>query len=114
MFLAGEARDAYLAAEPKDDSRFVEVFAHELVHAGGYAPEDAKRAAQKLLPDILRYDPAKPASYPTNGRLLTDDVIDVFLPILTNGKVKGDKVGPHRDLLAEFPYLGPPHEAGRR
>jgi hypothetical protein len=31
------------------------------------------------------------------------------LAILTNGKVTGDKVGPHIDLLDEFPYLGPPH-----
>jgi hypothetical protein len=30
--------------------------------------------------------------------------------ILTNGKVTEDKVGPHDDLLPEFPYLGPPHE----
>ncbi|HXJ19474.1 MAG TPA: DUF4331 family protein [Polyangia bacterium] len=109
VFLAGEARDAYLAAEPKDDARFVAVFAHELEHAGGYLSADAKRAAEKLLPDILTYDPGRPASYPGNGRLLTDDVIDVFLPILTNGKVQGDKVGPHKDLLADFPYLGPPH-----
>jgi len=36
--------------------------------------------------------------------------VDVFLSIYTNGKVTGDKVGPHRDLLAEFPYLGPPHK----
>jgi Domain of unknown function (DUF4331) len=112
VFLAGEARDAYLAAEPKDDARFVDVFAHELVHAGGYTPEEAKRAARALLPDILPYDPRRPASYPTNGRLLTDDVVDAFLPILTNGKVTGDRVGPHRDLLAEFPYVGPPHDAG--
>ena len=109
VFLAGEARLAYLAAEPKDDARFVDVFAHELEHAGGYTPDAAKRAAQALLPDIMHYDPRRPASYPTNGRLLTDDVIDVFLPILTNGKVSGDRVGPHKDLLAEFPYLGPPH-----
>jgi hypothetical protein len=25
--------------------------------------------------------------------------------------VTGDKVGPHGDLLAEFPYLAPPHNA---
>jgi hypothetical protein len=25
----------------------------------------------------------------------------------------GDKVGPHRDLLAGFPYLGPPHNVRR-
>ncbi len=112
VFLAGEAREAYLAAEPKDDARFVDVFAHALTHAGGYAPEEAKRVARTLLPDILPYDPARPASYPANGRLLTDDVVDHFLSILTNGKVRGDKVGPHRDLLAEFPYVGPPHDAG--
>jgi NAD(P)H-dependent flavin oxidoreductase YrpB (nitropropane dioxygenase family) len=34
---------------------------------------------------------------------------DAFLAVLTNGKVPGDKVGPHIDLLTEFPYLGPPH-----
>ena len=26
-------------------------------------------------------------------------------------KVTDDKVGPHKDLLAEFPYVGPPHKA---
>jgi hypothetical protein len=36
--------------------------------------------------------------------------MDVFLPILTNGKVTRDNVGPHNDLLAAFPYLGPPHK----
>jgi hypothetical protein len=25
--------------------------------------------------------------------------------------VLGDKVGPHTDLLPDFPYLGPPHGA---
>ena len=34
-----EAREACLAAEPKEDVHFVEVFAHELAHAGGYARE---------------------------------------------------------------------------
>jgi hypothetical protein len=46
----------------------------------------------------------------TMGRTLTDDVVDVFFSMLTNGKVTGDKVGPHGDLLDEFPYLGPPHK----
>ena len=65
--------------------------------------------AGTLLPDILSYDPTRPASFPNNGRTLTDDAADAFLAVLTNGKVTGDKVGPHIDLLAEFPYLGPPH-----
>jgi uncharacterized protein DUF4331 len=108
-FLAGEQNAAYLAGEPADDARFVAVFAHALEHAGGYKPDQATRVAETLLPDLLRYDPTRPASFPDNGRALADDVSDVFLAILTNGKVTGDKVGPHADLLDELPYLGPPH-----
>jgi hypothetical protein len=110
VFLPGEEREAYLNGEPVDDDRFIGVFAHELEHLGGYMPEDAVGVAKKLLPDILSFDPRRPASYPQNGRRLTDDVVDVFFFMLTNGKVTGDKVGPHGDLLEEFPYLGPPHE----
>ena len=110
VFLVGEEREAYLNGEPADDDRFIGVFAHELEHSGGYRPEDAVGVARKLLPDILSYDPRGPARFPHNGRKLTDDVVDFFLSMLTNGKVAGDKVGPHGDLLDEFPYLGPPHK----
>jgi hypothetical protein len=109
VFLSGEQNGLYMAGEPVNDARFVAVFAHSLEHTGGYSPEEANRVAATLLPDILAYDPRRPASYPDNGRTLTDDVIDVFLPILTNGKVTRDNVGAHNDLLSVFPYLGPPH-----
>ena len=69
----------------------------------------ASAVQTKGLGSELSYDPTRPASYPDNGRALTDDAVDIFLTILTNGKVGDDKVGPHGDLLAEFPYLGPPH-----
>ena len=111
VFLTGAENADYLAGEPADDARFVAVFAHSLQHAGGYTPQDANLVAGRLLPDILPYDPKRPACFPDNGRTLSDDAVDVFLPILTNGKVTGDKVGPHSDLLGEFPYLGPPHKA---
>jgi hypothetical protein len=111
VFLVGSEREAYLAGEPTNDARFIAVFAHSLEHAGGYTPEAATRVAETLLPDVLSYDPTRPASFPSNGRTLTDDAADAFLAILTNGKVTGDEVGPHVDLLAEFPYLGPPHKA---
>lgn len=112
MFLVGGGdRDAYLAGEPSEDARFVGVFAHALEHAGGYTPEEARRVAGTLLPDVLSYDPTRPASFPINGRTLTDDAADAFLAVLTNGRVTGDKVGAHSDLLAEFPYLGSPHNA---
>jgi hypothetical protein len=86
-------------------------FAHALEHWGFYTPEEAPSAARAQLPDVLRYDHTRPVKYPTNGRALTDDVVDYFLSVLSNGKVTGDNVGPHTDLLAEFPYLGAPHSA---
>ena len=110
-FLSGEQNAAYLAGEPKDDARFISFFAHSLEHTGGYSPEEAKRVAGTLLPDLLYYDPRRPGLFPNNGRALVDDVVAVFMPILTNGKVKGDKTGPHKDLLSEFPYVGVPHKA---
>src|ERR687890_218004 len=105
-----EEKVEYLAGEPADDARFVDSIAHVLEHAGGYSPEEARQLAEPMLPDILPYDPTRPVGYPDNGRLLTDDVGDYVLAILTNGKVTEDKVGPHDDFLSEFPYLGPPHE----
>ncbi len=108
-FLAGDDKSAYLAGEPAKDAQFVALFAHSLEHAGGYTPENAMRAAATLLPDMLPYQPGRQASYPSNGRALTDDAVDHFLSVLTNGKVTGDGIQPHSDLLAEFPYVGPPH-----
>jgi hypothetical protein len=110
VFLTGDAKADYLAGEPAYDARFVPVFAHSLEHTGGYTPQEARRVAKTLLPDILMYDCERPASYPENGRTLSDDAIDHFLSVLTNGKVTGDNVGPHTDLLASFPYVGPPHK----
>ena len=108
VFLPGEKKEAYLSGEPADDDRFIAVFAHELEHSGGYTTEDAMTVARKLLPDILSYNPREPVRYPYNGRTLTDDVVDLFFSTYTNSNVT-DKVGPHDDLLDDFPYLGPPH-----
>ena len=112
-FLAGEQNAAYLAAAPADDARFVPVFAHALEHTRGIlrpkqagSPGPCCRMSSTMIP----YDPTRPASYPDNGRALTDDVVDFFLPLLTNGKVTQDKVGPHKDLLADFPYVASPHK----
>lgn len=111
VFLTGDKKADYLAAQPAGDATFVPVFAHSLEHLGGYALEDATRVAKTLLPDILRFDSARPASYPGNGRALTDDVMDLFISLISDGKVTTDKVGVHKDLMATFPYLGSPHKA---
>jgi len=109
FFCPGDEKGEYLGGEPATDTRFVDSFAHVLEQVGGYPPEDAKRVAATLLPDVLPYDPRQPAAYPHNGRALTDDVADHFLALFTNRKVPDDGLGPHTDLLGEFPYLGSPH-----
>jgi hypothetical protein len=57
---------------------------------------------------ILRYNRAQPAAYP-NGRALTDDVFSARFAWLTHGRVTSQGLKPRDDLLAEFPYLGPPN-----
>jgi len=109
VFLVGSERDSYHAGEPANDTRFIAVFAHALEHTGGYAPEGSKagggntaagRAA--LRPDA---SPVVSEQWPYAHRGCRRR-----LPGSPhNGKVIGDKVGPHIDLLTEFLYLGPPH-----
>jgi hypothetical protein len=102
------AKNAYNARQPADDvANYLEPWS-KLLQDNGYPPEQARAATLMVLPDILRYDRAQPAAYP-NGRTLTDDVYSARFAWLTNGKVGPDGLKPHDDLLAEFPYLGPPN-----
>jgi hypothetical protein len=59
------------------------------------------------VPDVLIFDPTRPASYP-NGRELVDDVVDlVGEPTI----LAGDAPFPSANdvpFLAHFPYLAPP------
>ena len=65
-------------------------------HTGGYTREEAIAAIEKegTLPDMLTFDPAKPAQYP-NGRVFTDDVIDYRLAFLTKGECPPSGLSPH-------------------
>lgn len=76
----------------------------------GYPEPEARELALAYLPDALEYDPAQQPGYP-NGRRLTDDTADHLAALLTRGRITSDGIGPHTDLLDEFPYLGPPHSA---
>ena len=75
----------------------------------GYSETDANKLTSEWLPDILPYNYLNAGGYP-NGRKLTDDVVDMVVKIMTQGKMKDDLVGPHTDYLADFPYLGIPLE----
>jgi hypothetical protein len=103
------AKNEYNARQPADDvANYLQPWSKLLQDKGGYSPEEATAAALMVLPDILRYNRAQLATYP-NGRILTDDVYSARFAWLTNGKVTADGLKPHDDLLAEFPFLGPPN-----
>ena len=40
--------------------------------------------------------------------ILIQSIFDIRMALLTNGKADSDGLEPHDDLLAGFPYLGPP------
>jgi len=103
-----DVKDEFNVRQPADDvANYLEPWSR-LLEENGYTPGEATAAARMVLPDILRYDRGRPAAYP-NGRTLTDDVFSARFAWLTNGKADSDGLKPHDDLLAEFPYLGPPN-----
>jgi hypothetical protein len=102
------AKDEYNLRQPADDvANYLQPWS-KLLEGNGYPPDEAKAAVLTVLPDILRYNRAQPATYP-NGRLLTDDVYSARFAWLTHGQVTSDGLKPHDDLLAVFPYLGVPN-----
>jgi hypothetical protein len=70
--------------------------------------------------EMLRLNTATPSSFP-NGRLPSDDVVDTELRVLAGVLADGFNVSPNNllgdgvdandvDFLAQFPYLGLPHQ----
>lgn len=111
FFNTDETKVAYNASEPAQDrERWTEEFVHLMGHTGHYSRAEAIAAidADHLLPDMLPYDPGRPARYP-NGRVFTDDVINHRLAFLSKGDIPPTGLRPHADTLGEFPYLGAPH-----
>jgi hypothetical protein len=111
FFNTDETKEEYNASEPVNDrERWTDQFVHLMGHTGNYTREEAIAAinAERLLPDMLTFDPSKPAQYP-NGRSFTDDVINHRLSFLSKGDIPPTGLKPHTDILGEFPYLGNPH-----
>jgi len=105
---ADDIKDEFNATDPVDDVKnYLQPLA-ETLQQHGYPPDEATAAARTLLPDILHYDRTRPARYP-NGRVPTDDVFSERMIFMTHGQASPQGVRPHDDLLAHFPYLGPPN-----
>jgi uncharacterized protein DUF4331 len=111
FFNTDDTKEEFNASEPVNDrTRWTDMFVHLMGHTGNYTEEEALAAIDehRLLPDMLNFDPSKPAKYP-NGRVFTDDVINHRLAFLSKGDIPPDGLNPHTDVLNEFPYLGTPH-----
>jgi hypothetical protein len=103
-----EAKDGFNARRPAADVQTHLEPWTALLREHGYRVDEATAAARAVLPDILTYNTTRPAVYP-NGRLLTDDVFSARVALLSHGQATPRPIGPHDDLLAEFPFLGPPN-----
>ena len=111
FFNTDETKEEYNRTEPKHDrEKFLEEFIHVLGHTGNYTREEAIAAidTDRLLPDMMSYNPSKPAGFP-NGRTFNDHVIAHRLAFISKGAIPPDGLKPHTDTLKEFPYLGTPH-----
>ncbi len=80
------------------------MFIHLMGHTGNYTREEAIAAidAHVLLPDMLNFDPTRPAQYP-NGRVFTDDVINHRLSFLSKGDIPPDGLSAAHRHAARVP-----------
>jgi hypothetical protein len=116
VFNHGSDKNLFNMIQPQDQpttvtmsgATYLQSFENTLETLGGYSSSQAASIANILLPDILTFDYSSASGY-LNGRQLQDDVIDIDLNLVTNGKITGDGVRPHTDYLSSFPYLGSPH-----
>jgi hypothetical protein len=98
----------YREADPSADlRRFGPRYTRILVGLG-YTAAEAKTVVEGLLPDVLHYDHRMPGTFP-NGRALSDDLADLAVSLMTQGRITTDGVGPHDDYATAFPHLGAPH-----
>jgi hypothetical protein len=112
FFNTDDTKLEYNASEPINDrKRWTDQFVHLMGHTGNYTRAEAIAAidADRILPDMLCFNPSKPAKYP-NGRVFTDDVINHRLAFLSKGDIPPTGLKPHTDILTSFPYLGAPHQ----
>lgn len=102
--------------------------ASRTLRALGNSPERTNALLGAFLPDVMRIDTTGSSGYgnalntkgsPIRGRLLSDDVFDITINLLTNGAVTTDNVSyngtpgnpaqGHTPLVPAFPYLALPN-----
>ena len=122
----GDRRTAFAQGSPSTDAANFSADMQAVLTSPNFIYQrtqaDAAALSNLFLPDILSVDLSKLYADPTNGfpngRRLRDDVADIELNLVTNGKVPTDNVADDNgatitdgnDLtLPMFPYLGRPN-----
>jgi hypothetical protein len=110
--------DSFNKSHPRDDlagyGQHIASIAAQIADLAGSAPDaqaHGQRVAQRLLPNMLRYELGTRAQYSvdtTNGRALTDDIFDVTLSVVANTPIS-DRVEAEGRQRTTFPYLALPH-----
>lgn len=118
----GPSRDLSAAAAP------VRTEAAKTLAALGNSPNRINTLVGAFLPDVMRIDTTVPSGYlnatnaqasPIAGRMLSDDVVDMTLQVLTNNPAATDNLSyegepgnpaqGHTPLEPNFPYLALPN-----
>jgi hypothetical protein len=90
----------------RERSRWLDQFVHLLGHTGNYTREEAIAAidAEGILPDMLSFNPSKPAKYPTAEFLPTMSSI-IASPVSPRVNARPDGLKPHTIFSRSFRTL---------
>lgn len=98
-------------APAADPANYADEIVMTIVEEYNQPRAEATEIADMLTPDILPIDVSEPTDFP-NGRWLGDDVVDVVLMQLFEGRegLNDDNVASNdKPFLPAFPYLAPPY-----
>ena len=102
-------KNLYNSRQPADDiANYLGPWSKILQKTAATPPTRPGQPRCRCCPTSCATTAPQPATYP-NGRVPTDDVYSMRFAWLTNGKIAPAGLKPHDDLLAEFPFLGPPN-----
>lgn len=105
------AKDKYNSESPASDmSNYRDFWSTALQGVFKRSKSDADGIATALSPDVYTIDINKQTSFANlNGRMLSDDVIDTELKLLSGNKDATDGVSTNdKSFMNSFPYLAKP------
>ncbi len=106
------AKNTFNRLGPDGDAAFLGDAINRILQINGGNHDHAHATANTFLPDVLTLDMTRDAGFASfNGRRWDDDVTDVALARLTNGRFGTDAVSFNdAGFFGDFPFFPPAHE----